>query len=161
MRPLPKPGLSGIKNKEPKLEENVAGWLSKEHMETKLNAAESHSWLARASFFLRSKGLQAQRLAQNSLRRMPLLRPGVIGDYPYVLAESISDLRTATDPREQQLILGKIQNLRVACRSLHARVLAPGETFSLWRQIGPPWPVRGFAGSGPGDSRCRSPVSWP
>jgi hypothetical protein len=113
-------------------------------MEAKSNASESHNWLARTSFFLRSKGLQAQRLVHDSLRRLPLLRPGVIEDYPYVLAESISDLRTASDPREQPLILGKIQNLRVACRSLHARALAPDEIFSLWRQIGPPWPVRGF-----------------
>jgi hypothetical protein len=113
-------------------------------MESKLNAAEPHNLLARASFFLRSKGLQALRLAQDTVRRMPLLASGTIEDYPYILAESISDLRTASDPREQQLILGKIQNLRVACRSLHTRVLAPDEVFSLWRQIGPPWPVRGF-----------------
>jgi hypothetical protein len=113
-------------------------------MEAKLNAAESHNWLARTSFFLRSKGLQARRLAQDSLRRLPLLSPGAIEEYPYVLAESISELRTTADPREQPLILGKIQNLRVACRSLHTRVLAPRQIFSLWRQIGPPWPVRGF-----------------
>jgi hypothetical protein len=113
-------------------------------MEAKLNAAESHNWLARTSFFLRSKGLQAQRLLQDSVRSLPLLSPGDIAEYPYVLAESISDLRTTGDPRERRLILGKIQNLRVACRSLHARVLAPGQVFSLWRQIGPPWPIRGF-----------------
>jgi hypothetical protein len=113
-------------------------------MEVKLNSSESHTWLAGTSFFLRSKGLQAQRLMQDSLRRLPLLSPGATEDYPHILAESISHLRTTTDPREQQLILGKIQNLRVAGRSLHRRVLAPGQTFSLWRQIGPPWRLGGF-----------------
>src|SRR5215472_6504799 len=68
-------------------------------MEAKLNAAESHDWLARTSFFLRSKGLQARRLAQDSLRRLPLLSRGAIEEYPYVLGESISELRTTADPR--------------------------------------------------------------
>src|SRR6516165_187168 len=103
-------------------------------MEAKSNASESHNWLARTSFFLRSKGLQAQRLLQDSAPRLPLLRPGAIEEYPCILAESISDLRTTGDPRERRLILGKIQNLRVACRSLHSRVLAPDQIFSLWRQ---------------------------
>jgi hypothetical protein len=113
-------------------------------MEAKPNSSESPTWLARTSFFLRSRGLQAQRLVQDSLRHLPLLGQGAAEDFPYILAESISALRTASDPREQPLILGKIQNLRVACRSLHSRVLAAGETFSLWRQIGPPWRLRGF-----------------
>src|SRR5215472_5641896 len=113
-------------------------------MEAKHNASDHPTRLARISFFLRSKGLQALRLAQDSRRRLPVLDPGSAADFPYILAESISDLHTTSDPREQRLILGKIQNLRVACRRLHQRVLAPGQLFSLWRQIGPPWPVRGF-----------------
>jgi VanW like protein len=97
-----------------------------------------------ASFFVRSKGLQAKRAAENILSRSPRLLEGAIRDFPFVLAESVSPLHTTVDPRERPLLLGKIQNLRLASRNIHHRVLLPGETFSFWRQVGPPWRLRGF-----------------
>ena len=97
-----------------------------------------------ASFFVRSRCLQAKRAAENILSRCPRLLEGVISDFPIVLAESVSPLRTTVDPRERPLLLGKIQNLRLASRNIHLRVLLPGETFSFWRQVGPPWRLRGF-----------------
>jgi len=102
-------------------------------------------WLARTSFFLRSSGLKAWRLAQDTLHGLPLLPVGGRNDFPYMLAESVSRLDTGSDARERPLVLGKIHNLRLACRQIHRRVLAPGQTFSLWRQVGPPWQLRGFA----------------
>jgi hypothetical protein len=101
--------------------------------------------LAAASFFVRSKGLQAKRLVANILFPVSSLRAGSDEDFPFVLAESISPLNTGGDPRERPLVLGKVQNLRLACRNLHHRVLLPDETFSLWHQVGPPWRWRGFA----------------
>ena len=102
------------------------------------------SLLAMASFFARSKGLQSKRVAANSFARAPRLREGAATDFPFVLAESTSTLNTGCDPREHPLLLGKIQNLRLACRGIHHRVLLPGEIFSFWRQVGAPWGLRGF-----------------
>jgi hypothetical protein len=113
-------------------------------MEDRHNAPSHPDWLAMTSFFLRSKGFQAQRSLRNVWRRTPVLPAGAVADFPHVLAESVSPLHTAVDPRERLLMLGKIQNLRLACARLHARVLADGAVFSLWRQIGPPWRSRGF-----------------
>src|SRR5947207_12273807 len=92
------------------------------------------SLLAMASFFARSKGLQSKRAVANSFARAPGLRGGVgvAADFPFVLAESTSTLNTGCDPREHPLLLGKIQNLRLACRGIHHRILLPGEIFSFW-----------------------------
>jgi hypothetical protein len=105
---------------------------------------EHPDWRAMTSFFLRSRGLQAQRLVRDALRRLPRLAAGAAEHFPYVLAESVSLLHTSPDPREHLLVLGKIENLRLSCRRLNHRVLAPNEVFSLWRQLGPPWRLRGF-----------------
>jgi hypothetical protein len=114
-------------------------------METSSAATTYPDWLARISFFLRSKGLQVRRLAQDTLHPSSLLTVGAIEDFPYVLAESVSKLQSEADPRERLLVLGKIHNLRLACRRIHQRRLVPDQTFSFWQQIGPPWRLRGFA----------------
>jgi hypothetical protein len=108
------------------------------------DTASHPDWLARTSFFVRSKGLQVQRSAANAWHRAPVLRAGAAADFPHVLSESVVPLYTGGDPRERPLVLGKIQNLRVACSRIHHRVLHAGVVFSLWRQVGPPWRSRGF-----------------
>jgi hypothetical protein len=100
--------------------------------------------LAMTWFFIRSTGLKVQRLMQDTLYPPPILPVGAKQDFPYVLAESVSQLNTNTDSRELPLAQGKIQNLRLACRRIHQRILSPGQTFSFWRHVGPPWRVRGF-----------------
>ena len=40
------------------------------------------------------------------------------------------------DPRERELELGKVQNLRVAAAAIDGILIAPGETFSYWRAAG-------------------------
>src|SRR5690606_20077455 len=40
--------------------------------------------------------------------------------------------------------LGKIENLRVAARSLDGLEFEGGQPFSFWAQVGPPLQVRGF-----------------
>jgi len=47
----------------------------------------------------------------------------------------------ATDPALQE---AKIANLRLAVRSIDGLVIAPGETFSFWRRVGPPSARRGY-----------------
>ncbi|HVH97126.1 MAG TPA: VanW family protein [Enhygromyxa sp.] len=48
------------------------------------------------------------------------------------------------DPREWPLELGKVENLRVAARSLDGLELEAEQLFSFWAQVGPPLRVRGF-----------------
>ena len=98
-----------------------------------------------ASFFVRAKSLQCLRTVHNVFSMSPRLDKGTVDDFPVVLAESISILHTTDEPNERLLMLGKIENLRMACQKIDKRILRAGETFSLWRQIGPPWRIRGFA----------------
>ena len=102
------------------------------------------TWHDMALFFLRSRVLQAKRGIENTFSRSAPLQEGSTADFPFILSESASPLHTVTDPREQPLQLGKIQNLRLACRQIHHRILLPGQIFSFWRQVGPPWRLRGF-----------------
>jgi vancomycin resistance protein VanW len=51
---------------------------------------------------------------------------------------------TASDPREQELELGKVQNLRVAAAAIDGIVLEPGETFSFWSAAGRPSRGKGY-----------------
>jgi hypothetical protein len=118
----------------------------KTHVHDTRAAGNGHpGLLAAASFFARSKGLQAKRLFTNIVFPVSSLSTGSDEDFPFVLAESISPLHTGGDPRERLLVLGKIHNLRLACRQIHHRQLVPGQTFSFWREVGPPWRRRGFA----------------
>ncbi len=97
-----------------------------------------------ALFFLRSRALQAKRGIENFVSRIAPLQEGAIAEFPFILSESLSPLHTISDPREQPLELGKIENLRLACRQIHQRILLPGQIFSFWCQVGPPWRLRGF-----------------
>ena len=45
---------------------------------------------------------------------------------------------------ERALQLGKIQNLRIACRALDGLFIPAGAVFSFWRQVGPPLAIRGY-----------------
>jgi hypothetical protein len=61
-----------------------------------------------------------------------------------VLAESIAALWPTHDAPERALVLGKIENLRVARRAFDGIELAPGEVLSFWAQLGRPSRGRGF-----------------
>jgi hypothetical protein len=114
-------------------------------MEVRRPKSHHPSLLAMASFAVKSKALQAKRTLLDTLSRLPRLDEGEVTDFPFVMAESSTPLCTGYAPRERPLLSGKIENLRLACRQIHCRILAPGETFSFWRQVGPPWRLRGFA----------------
>jgi len=112
--------------------------------ESKRTTADHPSLLSIFSFRVKSKALQVRRAVVDTMTRIPRLREGAIENFPFVVAESASPLFTDHDLRERTLVLGKIENLRLACRHIHHCVLNPGETFSFWRQVGPPWRMRGF-----------------
>jgi vancomycin resistance protein YoaR len=114
-------------------------------MGVRRSKADHPSLFAMVSFAVRAKVLQGRRALLDTIFRLPRLAGGAATEFPFVLAESKTPLYTGYDPREQALFLGKIENLRLACRQIHRRVLAPGQTFSFWRQVGPPWRLRGFS----------------
>lgn len=62
-----------------------------------------------------------------------------------VIAESISALWPEEDAAENPLVLGKIENLRVARRAFDGIELSRGEVLSFWAQLGRPTRGRGFA----------------
>ena len=95
---------------------------------------ERHNLRSRAIFRVKRILLQARRGIRNGIRppaklkRQPLL--------PYVVYESITLLRTGTDPKERLLTLGKIQNLRLVCRKLNGGVIESDQCFSFWFNVG-------------------------
>lgn len=97
-------------------------------------------------FECRAMGLRALRLGRSLIdpahRRH---RAGeALRDAP-LLAESIAPLWPTQDAPERALVLGKIQNLRVARAAFDGVELAPGEVLSFWAQLGRPVRRRGFA----------------
>ena len=61
-----------------------------------------------------------------------------------VVVEAITPLWSEPDAGERAAQLGKVQNLRIACRALDGLSLPAGTEFSFWRQLGPPTRLRGY-----------------
>lgn len=109
--------------------------------------APVHAHTARADlvFWAKSRLLIARRLALNALAdRGRLARLAVLPAGAVLLAEDESPLYTLTDPRERELELGKVQNLRVAAAAIDGLVLGAGETFSFWRAAGRATRAKGY-----------------
>jgi vancomycin resistance protein VanW len=97
----------------------------------------------RFSFWFRSRCFVARRMLLNILAPVPRHRPqeAARGE---VLAEVRSPLYAPADVAERELQLGKVENLRVAARSLDGILIPKGAIFSFWRQIGRPTKARGY-----------------
>jgi vancomycin resistance protein VanW len=111
------------------------------------SAAPIHAHTARADlvFWAKSRLLIARRMVLNALAdrgrlaRLPAITAGAL-----LLARDESPLYTLTDPRERELELGKVQNLRVAAAAIDGLVVRPGETFSFWRAAGRATRAKGY-----------------
>ncbi len=104
------------------------------------------SRLGALHFRARVSLLQLQRAVQNAAA--PLPRFPIAPDtsaFPHVLSEVRTPLWTNGEVAELWLQRGKMQNLRVAARSLDHRVLVAGETFSFWRHTGRATQRHGYA----------------
>lgn len=106
----------------------------------------NHSLATRAIFYGKSRGLILRRAI---LRRWVAPSHLLVTASPDVepkglIAEDSSPLYTVTDPREQELELGKVHNLRTAAARLDRLVIPAGQTFSFWRQTGRPTRARGY-----------------
>jgi len=97
-----------------------------------------------AIFAVKSGLLRVRRSFSDLIGGQVRRRPRATEISGAVLAEIATPLYTDTDPNERALQLGKVQNLRVGARALNGTVIAAGEVFSFWAQMGPPTRNRGF-----------------
>jgi hypothetical protein len=101
-------------------------------------------------FRVKATGLQLQRRLSNRGRRWPvqtdLMQSDLMGAdrKQHLLSESITPLWTPHEASERNLIVGKIQNLRVAVRRIHGVEIPMGEVFSFWAQVGKPTRSNGY-----------------
>lgn len=94
-------------------------------------------------FWIKSRILTLQRYARNFL--VPVRYHKKAYNHSTILLHEIrTPLYTETNPNELGLQLGKIENLRVAARTLDQIVVKNREVFSFWRQIGRPTRAKGF-----------------
>jgi vancomycin resistance protein YoaR len=105
----------------------------------------AHSALANLAFWAKSRLLIARRLAADIVSGGSPLRRAPLAAAATLLAEDEHRLYTLTDPRERELEMGKVQNLRIAAAALDGLVLEPGETFSFWRAAGRATRMKGYA----------------
>ncbi len=61
-----------------------------------------------------------------------------------VIAESITPLWTSELASEQELLAGKIHNLRIAIKNINGIEIQPHKVFSFWKQIGKPSQWKGY-----------------
>lgn len=117
-------------------------------MTTAREPRHNHRRDSRAAFFVKSRILMARRALLGrwiapSHRLLPV-KGHRAGRAAIAVAEDCSPLYTVTDPRELELELGKVHNLRVAAVRLDGLLIPAGHTFSFWRQVGRPTRARGY-----------------
>jgi vancomycin resistance protein YoaR len=96
-------------------------------------------------FRVKATGLQLQRRLSNRGRHWPVQTDLMQSDrQKHLLAESITPLWTPHEASERNLIVGKIQNLRVAARRIHGVEIPMDQMFSFWAQVGKPTRSNGY-----------------
>src|SRR5215204_3852045 len=89
------------------------------------------------SFWLKAKAFQSRRTVNELwLGRPRRFRKGNSLKSSPVIAESRTSLWTTHEAKEQILVIGKIQNLRIAMRNLNGLEINANEVFSFWRHVG-------------------------
>lgn len=109
-----------------------------------VDTSGAHGARSRLVFWTKSRLLIFRRMIANSLGPVPRLRRAPLPADAERLARDEHRLYSLTEPRERELELGKVQNLRVAAAAVDGLVLEPGETFSFWRAAGQPRRGKGY-----------------
>jgi hypothetical protein len=112
--------------------------------ETSMALPASHGAVANAVFWAKSRLLMLRRGLLNAAAPRPPRRRAPLGEDAAPLAYDEHRLYNLDNPRERELELGKVQNLRVAAAAVDGLVLAPGETFSFWRAAGRATRAKGY-----------------
>lgn len=101
----------------------------------------SEALIFRAKAFLLQLKRGTENLKNSEIKR---LSANESADYSIRLSESVTPLKTESEPGEQFLQAGKIQNLRVAAAKLNGLVVPANEIFSFWKNVGRTTRKRGF-----------------
>ena len=114
--------------------------------ETAVSLIGAHSPPADALFWLKSRLLMLRRAGLNALarERAPRRRLAALPAGAVPLARDEHRLYSLADPRERELELGKVQNLRIAAAAVDGLVIEAGETFSFWRAAGRATRAKGY-----------------
>lgn len=106
--------------------------------------ADHHSIAKQLEFSVKATGLRAKRGLQNLAEGLPACRQADfdLDGLPYV--ESKTALWTDESQAEMSLQIGKVQNLRIALRTLDGVLIPAGQTFSFWKQLGNPTKRKGY-----------------
>ncbi|HYG31067.1 MAG TPA: VanW family protein [Allosphingosinicella sp.] len=99
-----------------------------------------------AVFWAKSRLLMLRRMARDAMAAevRPARRLAGLPAGTFLLALDERPLYTLTEPRERDLELGKVQNLRVAAAAIDGTVIERGETFSFWRTAGRATRAKGY-----------------
>lgn len=84
----------------------------------------------------KAKIFQGKRTIENLLAKIQRHESKGNQDGFQIVGESSTPLWTEDHAAERELTAGKIQNLRVAAKSLDRVVVPAGEIFSFWKQVG-------------------------
>src|ERR1700674_243055 len=106
---------------------------------------ESPTILDSAIFWAKAAVLRKIRFVSDLTHPVRRFGHGIKAANPVLLAKVRSPLWTEESAVESSLQLGKVQNLRKACRRLHLVEVPAGEVFSFWKQIGQASKSRGYA----------------
>jgi VanW like protein len=111
------------------------------------NPTPSNLRLLRDEFVFSSKAtlLKARRTLHNRYTNpTPHHRPRSTPTAFPPIAQSVTPLWTEATAAEQELVAGKIENLRVAIAHIHQITIPAGQVFSFWAQVGAPTRSRGY-----------------
>jgi vancomycin resistance protein VanW len=112
--------------------------------EIALDPAAPHAAAGRLVFWAKSRLLILRRAVLNRFAPAPRLRRAALPAGALPLARDEHPLYTLAAPRERELELGKVQNLRIAAAAVDGLVLEPGQMFSFWRAAGRPGRRKGY-----------------
>ena len=118
--------------------------LSPPRVRPRLPSLARPTRLSMLIFEAKAAGLRARRLAVDAIGGPSKLAWALPDGFTAPAARSVTPLWSDRTLAEHAFQLGKVQNLRVACRALDGLVVPAGAVFSFWRQVGPPVPARGF-----------------
>ena len=106
---------------------------------------EIHTHAQAAIFRAKVSLLQLKRgfsnLLDGKIQRFPFAEN--LSDKPFV-AESKTPLWTESEPEEQFLLAGKVQNLRLAIKKLDGLEIPANEIFSFWKCVGQASRFKGY-----------------
>jgi hypothetical protein len=120
------------------------GALEPEERATSRPVSTTHpTRLSSVAFAAKAIVFRARRLAADLRAPPPRLSTGG-ADFTQPAGASRSALWSDETLAERALQLGKVQNLRVAARTLDGLFIPAGAVFSFWRNIGLPSAARGY-----------------